>query len=133
MKKCANCAIPLQIRHKIKFCSNTCQHDYQHQLFIDKWKRGYVDGIVGKHVRAISTHVRRYLIENNNEKCSQCGWSKRHSITGKVPLEIDHIDGNAENNIESNLRVLCPNCHSLTAHFRNLNKGNGRTWRSKKL
>ena len=53
-------------------------------------------------------------------------------MTGHVPLEIDHIDGDAENNIETNLRVLCPNCHSLTPHFRNLNKGKGRKWRMKK-
>jgi Zn finger protein HypA/HybF involved in hydrogenase expression len=72
------------------------------------------------------------MIENGGEKCSMCGWNKKHSITGHVPLEIDHIDGNSQNNIESNLRILCPNCHSLTPYFRNLNKGNGRKWRIEK-
>jgi Zn finger protein HypA/HybF involved in hydrogenase expression len=64
--------------------------------------------------------------------CSLCGWNKVHSITKRIPLEIDHIDGNAENNSEENLRLICPNCHSLTPHFRNLNKGKGRKWRTNK-
>jgi Zn finger protein HypA/HybF involved in hydrogenase expression len=73
------------------------------------------------------------LIEKCNEKCSECGWNKRNETSGKIPLEVDHIDGNSENNLEENLRLLCPNCHALTPHFRNLNKGNGRAWRKEKI
>jgi Zn finger protein HypA/HybF involved in hydrogenase expression len=90
-----------------------------------------VSGTIGINTKTISEHLRRYLFEKYKEKCSLCGWNKRHSITGTVPLEIDHIDGNAENNSEENLRVICPNCHALTPHFRNLNKGKGRSWRLK--
>lgn len=36
----------------------------------------------------------------------------------KLSLELDHIDGNNQNNSRDNLRVLCPNCHSLTPTFR---------------
>lgn len=60
---------------------------------------------------------------------SVCGWNKINPVTKVVPLEIDHIDGNSENNKEENLRLICPNCHSLTSSFRNLNKGKGRGWR----
>ena len=43
-----------------------------------------------------------------------------------IPLEIEHIDGNALNNKEENLILLCPNCHSLTKTYRGANRGNGK-------
>jgi ssDNA-binding Zn-finger/Zn-ribbon topoisomerase 1 len=71
-------------------------------------------------------------MEKFGERCTICGWSKKNLATGKVPLEIDHIDGNSDNNTEANLRLICPNCHSLSPNFRNLNKGKGRSWRTAK-
>ena len=50
--------------------------------------------------------------------------------TNISPLEIEHIDGNYLNNLESNLILLCPNCHSLTATYKGANK-NGRKSRKK--
>lgn len=115
------------------YCSNKCQNTHQHNLFIDRWKKGLEEGVKGINTRFLSGHIERYLKEKYKDACSMCGWSQKHSITGKVPLEIDHIDGNSENNREENLRMICPNCHSLTSSFRNLNKGKGRAWRIKYL
>ena len=67
------------------------------------------------------------------EGCSICGWKQKNLVTGRIPLEIDHVNGNAEDNSEQNLRLICPNCHSLSSNFRNLNKGKGRSWRIKYL
>lgn len=50
--------------------------------------------------------------------CSQCGYNQRRN-DGGIILEIDHIDGDHKNNVRTNLRVLCPNCHALTPNFRN--------------
>ena len=38
----------------------------------------------------------------------------------QIGEKIDHIDGDAYNNLKENLRVLCPNCHSLTKTFKNV-------------
>ena len=129
---CLYCLNPTK-RKYYKYCSNRCQFDYQYQEYIRKWKSGSVDGNRGKKSPLISNHLRRYLIEKFGEICCLCGWSKRHIITGRVPLEVNHIDGNSANNDESNLQLLCPNCHSLTVNFRNLNRGNGRAHRRRSL
>jgi 5-methylcytosine-specific restriction endonuclease McrA len=119
-------------RFSYKYCSNKCQRDHQYTEYIKKWKSGLVTGNRGINTKSISQHIRRYLIEINGEKCSSCGWNRTHPLTGKVPLEVDHINGNADDNKEANLRLICPNCHSLSLNFRNLNGGKGRVWRTMK-
>lgn len=49
--------------------------------------------------------------------CELCGWAKR-TADGYLPLELDHINGDRYDNRLENLRVLCPNCHSLTSNHR---------------
>ncbi len=132
MKKCSSCRKPFFKRHQIKFCSNQCQSDYKYKTYIKLWKSGDVDGNLGITTRSTSRHLKRFLQEKFGNKCVLCEWNKKHPITHNIPLEIDHVDGNSENNLENNLRLLCPNCHALTPFFRNLNKGRGRKWRTGK-
>jgi len=56
----------------------------------------------------------------------ECGWKEKNVVTGNIPIELEHIDGNSENNLLTNLKLLCPNCHSLTPTYKALNVGNGR-------
>ena len=120
---CLNCNKELKGR-ATKYCSNKCQTDYQHSQWIARWQRGEETGIKGKY--QVSDHIRRYLQEKYHNQCSRCGWSEVNPYTGKVPLEIEHIDGNYLNNSESNLDLICPNCHSLTSTYKGANKGHGR-------
>ena len=131
MNICVNCGTRPK-RSFYKYCSNKCQQTYQFKEYIKKWKSGLVRGDRGIITKNISQYIKRYLVELFGEKCCLCGWSIKHPLTQKVPLEIDHIDGNAENNKEDNLRLICPNCHALSSNFRNLNKGKGRSWRKNK-
>jgi len=133
IKKCENCGVKLTSRWQLKYCSNKCQFEFQHNKYIKKWKSGNKNGNVGISSRIISAHLKTYFLKKYAERCSKCGWNERHIKSGRVPLEIDHIDGNSENNLETNLRLLCPNCHALTLNFKNLNRGKGRKWRTKNL
>jgi hypothetical protein len=107
-----------------KYCNVKCQNDYQYKEFIEQWKLGNHDGMRGK--TSTSHHIRRYLFEKCESKCCECGWSKTNIFTNKIPLELEHIDGDFTNNKEDNLKILCPNCHSLTATWKGANKKQGR-------
>ena len=102
---------------------------FQYDEYIKLWKEGKVSG--GKGDKAghgfVSSHVRRYLFEKNESKCTECGWSETNQYTKTIPLEVEHIDGNPMNHKEENLTLLCPNCHSLTAGHSSA-KGNGRRY-----
>jgi Zn finger protein HypA/HybF involved in hydrogenase expression len=43
--------------------------------------------------------------------CEQCGLTEWRSV--KLRLHIHHLDENHDNDALSNLRVLCPNCHTI--------------------
>jgi hypothetical protein len=129
---CIQCKQELTTRFQKKYCSNQCQKEHEYHLYIREWKLGRKHGNIGITAKNISGHLKRYLFEKYGEKCALCKWSKKHPKTGNVPLEIDHIDGNSENNIEKNLKLLCPNCHALTPYFKNYNIGKGRKWRKEK-
>ena len=111
-------------RPDYKYCSNKCQQEYQYRVYVEKWKGGEKRGL--NSLGLVSPYIKKYLRRKFEDKCCLCGWSKVNIITGRVPLVADHIDGNWRNNIEENLRLVCPNCDALSPTFAALNKGRGR-------
>ncbi len=101
------------------YCGNQCQFDYKYKVYLDDWVNGRVDGTKSGGM-SVSNYIRRYLFEKYDGKCSRCGWDTPNPFTGKVILEIEHIDGNSMNNNEDNLDLICPNCHSLTPTYKAL-------------
>ena len=121
---CINCQ---KETNNPKYCSIKCQVEHKQKVWEEKWLSGEISGFYEtNHWGDTPNRIRNYLFRIHNSKCSRCGWSEINPYTNKIPLEVEHIDGNYKNNRPENLTLLCPNCHSLTKTFRGLNKGNGR-------
>ena len=71
--------------------------------------------------------TRRLLIEEKGYKCAKCAIFEWHHKS--LTLEVNHIDGDALNNVLDNLEFLCPNCHSQTDTFRAKNLVSSRSHR----
>lgn len=104
-------------KHRI-YCNYKCQREYEKNKRFEKIENG--------DTSLNTTQYKKYLIEKYGEKCMKCGWSEVNPYSGNIPIELEHKDGNSENNSLDNLELLCPCCHSLTPTYKALNKGNGR-------
>lgn len=115
---------------KRKCCSQECYNELRQKEYITRWQNGEESG-TNKYSNDLHPRVRHYMLSKVGNKCEICGWHKINLSTGKVPLQVHHIDGDCTNNKEYNLQVLCPNCHSLTPTFGAHNRGSGRHQRHK--
>jgi len=113
---CQHCYNPVKVKNRL-FCSNACFNAVQKTKNQIKFELGEV---VDPKI------LKRNLITLRGNNCELCSIS--NFWNGKeLKLQLDHIDGNSDNNNPNNLRLLCPNCHSQTETFSC--KGTGSTVR----
>ncbi len=60
--------------------------------------------------------VRAFLIRTRGYRCEDCGLSEWRGK--KLPLEVEHINGMSKDHRDENVKLNCPNCHSLTPTWR---------------
>ena len=108
---CVRCSKPYHNRpsSKHKYCSGLCSIWHRFEL--------------GKCKDAKS--IKPKLIKLHGNKCQIC---KKQAVwmDKNLVLILDHIDGNRDNNMPLNLRLVCPNCDSQLPTYKAKNLGNGR-------
>lgn len=115
--------IPLQgnntntLKRKIK------EYDLDVSHFTLKGRKKRVRYINAEHYLKKGSNIKSAKLKNKllqegikENKCEICGLTEwlGHPLT----IQLHHIDGDNTNNEISNLRMLCPNCHSQTDNYR---------------
>jgi len=94
------------------YCSRTSH--------LQRSREKFLSGLLTER-NSIRKHLPQY--------CGECGIGTVYN-NKPITLQVDHIDGDAGNNMPENLRLLCPNCHSQQDTWGARNKGKGRKARN---
>tara|TARA_R110000751_G_scaffold73165_2_gene148093 strand:- start:1588 stop:2292 length:705 start_codon:yes stop_codon:yes gene_type:complete len=110
---CKNCGSEIEYRDSQSagtFCSNTCQGEMT-------VRRKFVYGSY------FSPAMRRYLLKARGLQCQSltCHAPYGYVDTNPRAFQIDHVNGDREDNRHHNLKVLCAICHCKTPTWGNGN------------
>jgi 5-methylcytosine-specific restriction endonuclease McrA len=97
-----------KVRRGKRYCGPTCHAQHAKSERKKEWYAGTLVAITNQVMR-------NYLAEDRGYKCEVCGvgdWQGK-----PITLQLDHKDGDPENNTPENVRLLCPNCHSQTENW----------------
>jgi len=137
---CSNCGKAI-VQYTIRSLCHDCSPYFNHlkdlDVAFDLWKNG--EDIAGSSAvssvgvaifelkNRFKERIKRFLLEEQNHKCSICGFPDIHNDRPLV-FVLDHIDGNWKNHLKANLRLVCPNCNSQldTTGCKSHNRGKGR-------
>lgn len=126
MNICKNCEIEFPVKKNgrggiTETCSPKCRGELRSKKNYDKYKED--NSVV--FGQSNMQNYKKYFLEEQNHKCAIC---KQEDIHNQISLifVLDHIDGDADNNERTNLRLVCPNCDSQLDTFKSKNKNSAR-------
>jgi Zn finger protein HypA/HybF involved in hydrogenase expression len=129
-KRPAGCATLKQINaEKTKQAHADGRHGYTYNA-ASAWSKGKTltsnDVIFVEDSTYANEMVKQRIVKDNllEYKCVKCRIDSWQGET--LVLDLDHINGNNRDNRLTNLRYLCPNCHSQTDTYKGRNKNSGK-------
>ena len=131
------------------YCSNACQQDHEwakKKELVLKYRDNPAEWIRILNLKTNASQdriIKQIIIEEfgkgkSGRACWHCGWEEENPFTKKggrgsnsrftsnIPTQMNHIDGNPNNQSIENLEIVCPNCHALGPYYGSRGKG-GRT------
>lgn len=122
-----NVRVGVKLR-KIKLCKDCGQQYFKPKSWTKRRCPGCVSvkpslpKIVGRELHECKTDRSRkkWLIAKYGHQCWGCSGTMWRDQP--IPIEIDHISGNSDDNSEENLRLLCCNCHAQTPTYKSKNR-----------
>lgn len=118
---CIQCNIVLSKKQNL-FCTTQCHADHKFKVSLNQWlETGEAPS---------NRSIRKYITYLDGYKCFCCGLSDWQGKS--ITLEVEHKDGNSEDDSRENICLICPNCHSQTDTYKGKNRGNGRHARAQR-
>ncbi len=79
---------------------------------LHKGKYALDDILDGEYPNYDTLKLKKRLIKNDykEEKCEICGFDERSLSNGKVPLYLNHRNGDKSDHREENIELICWNC-----------------------
>ena len=125
---CNQCGNKL-IGNQQKYCSMGCAAEGRQAQTISDWLSGKVI-ITDLAIRGTKGPYKNFILKQQDNLCDICGINDVWN--GKPIVSIlDHIDGDSNNNVRNNVRMICPNCSAQLPTNGGGNKGFGRKLRYK--
>jgi len=120
---CLECEIEfaLKTHYNQKFCGKICEKKYKKDKHYQKYLDNQYEFCGVRNMNFIKPHI----LKEQNYCCGICNLINEWN--GK-PLNfiLDHIDGDASNNLRDNLRLVCSNCDSQLDTYKSKNKNSAR-------
>ena len=118
---CKNCGKEIKNTKGVyrKFCSSKCCGEYTSKIKYKNYLENQED-FKGKEINY--QWLKPIILKEQNNVCSICGLSTLWN-NKELHFILDHIDGDATNNLRSNLRLICTNCDSQLDTYKARNIG----------